>query len=84
MLLSTYERNKSERDTCFLIFIVYYKNIKNPLLLEWPPECRRLYMYCISLFHMRVNPIYATTTIIIIVIIITQGQGPAFSIDGCL
>lgn len=32
---------------------------------------------------MRVNPIYATTTIIII-IIITQGQGPAFSIDGCL
>lgn len=33
---------------------------------------------------MRVNPIYATTTIIIIVIIITQGQGPAFSIDGCL
>lgn len=34
---------------------------------------------------MRVNPIYATTTIIIIIIIIiTQGQGPAFSIDGCL
>lgn len=33
---------------------------------------------------MRVNPIYATTTIIINIIIITQGQGPAFSIDGCL
>lgn len=31
---------------------------------------------------MKVNPIYAT--IIIIIIIITQGQGPAFSIDGCL